>query len=457
MASVANIFNLDFNRALLKRGGGGGELKLLDFVFSQKERIIFAFIVLTAVFAILNHRISTSAGTVAFVLLLALYAKRLKSVYCNPIGVACLLYVGYIGLAILWSDNYYSGWREFRFSIPWLILPLLILYFNESKPFDKWTLIAVLAGFQLAVLATFFMRLGIIEPYKIAAGLDTGANMQYFPGLHYGRLAPLIEISALIALFLSARAFINKRKLACAYCVGWFVLSVIVMFALPSRTTYVSFTCAFFASCALIFFQTLNVRFAYKILYSALGAIVLTASIVVLAYNLSSSVERRLENTNDDMETMINNNYRGSIGARVAMWRLGIAVLSKRPFFGAGTGAQKNLGDVLYEERKDLIYPLDPIVGEDRKMSVHLHNQFVETLARHGIVGMTLLLAMFFAIIREAFAVGAFAKMFCGALLIELLIQSIPGSTLVDFSRIITFVLLFACVITIKPQWKDQK
>jgi O-antigen ligase len=112
--------------------------------------------------------------------------------------------------------------------------------------------------------------------------------------------------------------------------------------------------------------------------------LVLAACIGVLAADF---IERRVELAVQDVTTALDaNNYSGSFGRRLVIWRVGTELFEEAPIFGQGPG---NAGPLLAERSLKLI-------GHSL-VYTHYHDVFLNYAVRDGILGILIVLAMIFA------------------------------------------------------------
>jgi O-antigen ligase len=112
--------------------------------------------------------------------------------------------------------------------------------------------------------------------------------------------------------------------------------------------------------------------------------LVLTTCIGLLAYNF---IERRIELAAQDLDaTLSTDNYSGSLGRRLLVWRVGAELFEEAPIFGQGPGNAQRL----LEERSLAL------TGVEVSYS-HYHDVFLNYAVRDGILGILIVLAMIFA------------------------------------------------------------
>jgi O-antigen ligase len=112
--------------------------------------------------------------------------------------------------------------------------------------------------------------------------------------------------------------------------------------------------------------------------------VVLAACVGLLA---GSYIEKRLANAVQDVSAALEaDNYSGSFGKRLIIWRIGLDLFEEAPFFGQGPGNTRSL----LEKRSVAL------TGKELSYS-HYHDVFLNYAVRDGILGVLIVLAMILA------------------------------------------------------------
>ncbi len=99
----------------------------------------------------------------------------------------------------------------------------------------------------------------------------------------------------------------------------------------------------------------------------------------------------------------------GRIGGRGKLWRAGLQAYAEHPIAGFGTGHFKSA--------------ITPILGPAAQVA---HNSFISVLVEQGIVGFTLYLAMFWALLTAIMRLSGLHRRFALVLLVTLFITMLP-------------------------------
>lgn len=111
-------------------------------------------------------------------------------------------------------------------------------------------------------------------------------------------------------------------------------------------------------------------------------------ALIALLYMLpNSSIKERIELAVTETQDFIKTgNPNSSTGARLEMWRTGLAMVPERPWLGWGKQG--------YMEHKMALIKqgtIAPIIGDH----THLHNEYVDALVKRGVAGLLALLVLY--------------------------------------------------------------
>ncbi len=142
----------------------------------------------------------------------------------------------------------------------------------------------------------------------------------------------------------------------------------------------------FFILLILLLFQ----YFRGKVYKAILLTLVLIPLLFAAAYNLSPHFQARLDHAIEDIQ-IFHKNQDTSVGLRFVRWRNSWEIIRQSPWLGSGTGGFT----AAYQEVHQRLSPALPMIDNP-------HNQYLFVLTQWGILGLLLLLNIFFAQIRQA-------------------------------------------------------
>jgi O-antigen ligase len=119
----------------------------------------------------------------------------------------------------------------------------------------------------------------------------------------------------------------------------------------------------------------------------ALAAVVMFTVLAIPALQSNGIVQNRVITAVTEFEGYLESNTQGtSVGARLAMWKFALKDIAAAPFIGHGTEGWKRSRDAGIESGA-----LDPFL----KDFSHLHNEFFDVTYKTGLIGLSLLLALY--------------------------------------------------------------
>lgn len=316
-------------------------------------------------------------------------ALILKSGYSY--GSALLLTTALLGLPWWWPNRRIT--REIYLLLGSFVLMAILhitdaLVSNQSAFIREFPTQYVAACFILLFLTayppkSYYLWLGFIFG-AIGGGLTAGyyTFIEYIPrasfylnAIQFGNIAIVLAICNLCYLiFGQPSRFLGKFILVMA-----FFLGLTASLLSQSRGGWLAFLLA--STLLLILFFDKKWLNTFTI-FSTLAAIFLSVSLIILTSgeiikNRLSQLKQEIHqfNTHHDTET--------SIGARIALWKFAIEEGLKYPLFGAGS--QKLEEDkTIWAESQQHVQSLG-----------HMHNDYLDALARKGLIGLFSVLYLF--------------------------------------------------------------
>jgi O-antigen ligase len=108
-----------------------------------------------------------------------------------------------------------------------------------------------------------------------------------------------------------------------------------------------------------------------------------TVAVAAFGFAISGFLTQRISIGMKDIVAIDANNYSGSLGTRLVIWKVGAELFKKAPLFGQGPG---HAAELLHERSKQ-------ISGRDLNYT-HYHNVFLTFAVRDGILGILAILAI---------------------------------------------------------------
>jgi O-antigen ligase len=291
-----------------------------------------------------------------------------KCFYETEIKLFTLIFILYfiihVFLVLIHQDSirYLDGPSRFIFVLPILFLlllqPIKIEYFWFSAP------LASTLAISIALYSKMFLDMERVET-------------TYISPLQFG------HFSLLFAMINAAGIIWAKHQNRSSFFITLFITGVIFgLFASilsGSRGGWIGLPLLL-----LMLYKTFSTELDKKHLLLFFSA---TLTLIIIAYLIpQTNMQHRINLINYDLsEYYTNDNPNTSIGARLEMYKSGFMAFENSPIFGMGEKEFDNWLQIQIKEDK-----IHPIVAEFNS----LHNQYVEELAKRGLIGLIALMSM---------------------------------------------------------------
>lgn len=191
------------------------------------------------------------------------------------------------------------------------------------------------------------------------------------------------NISLLLSIILLPSIFTNIKK------ENWPALLVsLIAFTLGILASFLSGTRGGWITLPLISLFILKIYYSQIRKKHLLLLLILPLSIVLISFSLpQTNVKKRVYQAKSDIYTYLaSSNKESSIGLRFEMWKSSLLFFKEKPVFGHG-----ELGyNIATRQRVELGESPKKIINFD-----HPHNEFLNALVKHGLIGALSLLFVF--------------------------------------------------------------
>jgi len=304
------------------------------------------------------------------------FKYKFKLISSSKFIIVFLLFIIYNYISLFWTIqfdlalDYINKYKYY--------LPIIFIYTSMKKEFIKYSIFAFLSGMFISEIITYGIYLDM---------WSTPYNDTHFKGMPTAFMSHLAY-----SMFLAFTSLILINKLS--FKNGYFKNALIVFYFLfvfvnllisGGRTGLLSFAVTLLLY--LIFYKST--------IKSFIMSIVLFALLLTLSYNSIEIFKTRVDQATQDINRIVNGNFKGSFGQRVGLIYVGIEVFKEKPLLG--WGVKDN-----FEAIKTIV------VREDYKqfkhvynvMNQHFHNQYIIYATQLGIVGLVLFLLIFYYLSR---------------------------------------------------------
>ncbi len=337
----------------------------------------FAFIL----FAYFDFHISRSF--IFFIGLLFFMSKNVKSTFKkliqDPFYLSIVIFVIYVILSILWSNNFRKG---IGLSKIWLTL-LMIPFFNEMLEDNHKKLIyyAFIPVFIYISIWILFINTGIIPlNYKLR-------TFDVIPGSSYIKVSFFLGILFIITVNRLQCDKSIKRKYPY---IALLILIIAEVFMLESRGGQLALLTMIY-----ILIILLNKNHIIK------GFIVSTLIIILIlfsSYNFNDKFKNRIDLAVESLTLLTKKNYYNtSSGSRIGLWIIASDMMREKPLLGTGVGGYCQNFKRIFKEKYE--YMGQGVFNVGNSM---MHNELIQILVKFGIIGFMLYLNMFFQFFKTA-------------------------------------------------------
>lgn len=352
--------------------------------------------------------------------------SKLSSLY-QPIN---FLFIGLFVLCIfgyLYTDSIQNLNNKAGLKVLFLLFPIA---FSQTPSFTDRArqLFIGIFVFVTAILATLTMIDYAIhfEEYNIL--IQQSKPIEIIGGTMHIYFSMILALSAFLGLHLIQKNF--KIILTTIFDKLLFVaiiINIIALHVLSARTGLMSF----YAALVMILLRHTIITRKYKTLIGGLFAMI---AFPLVMYFSVPSVKNRIDNTFDDLNRYFNNDYVGyySISGRFETWKVAIHIFEDHPIFGVGSG------DLQQDIESQYLIDGTRLMREETLPNCH--NQYIETLAAHGIIGFAVfisILIFMFGMVkklpRNNYLMLAFVSLFVVGFSVESLFEREAGITLFLF------------------------
>lgn len=311
---------------------------------------------------------------IVFWLLLPGLRERLNTLRVHPVFWAFQAYFWLLVIGLAWTDDIAHGLELIDHALPLVILAPALLTLIRHDNYEH-VITAYLLGVLLCVVLAHYnllrMHWFVDWPEGIWVNRSPGDTAPFVDRVTY---APMLAWAALLSL---RRTWSATGAWRVAY--GAMTLAIVNNLLFSGGRTGV-----------LAFLVLLGFFIVWQLRMQLLRAIILSVSaiciIAALSYGLIPHFKERVDLAIAEV-TDYENHLDGGVSERILMAGHAWHLFQQAPVFGLGTGDYKNA----YEARHKLLTPQWRIYS-------HPHNQFLYTATITGIVGLVVLLLVYYPV-----------------------------------------------------------
>lgn len=339
------------------------------------EKVLYASVLLFAFI------IPLSKGMISFFLFwffaLLLYKRDYVSTFQtlknNTIFTYITIYLLYITMTLLWSEDIKEGVNQLRLYGYWLlVLPAIVVLVKK-----EW-LWSMLSAFLLGMFVSEILAYGIFFDLWSINGRTPDYPTPFMTHIHYSVFLAFTSIVLLHRILLSNHTLYAKLP----YIFFFLVSTTNLMFSTGRAGQLAFFT-------SLVVLIILKFKISIKTIFLSMTSVLI---IFFIAYSSLDLFKKRADMGVQDIQRISEQNYNSSFGIRVAFWLVAGEVLKENPLLGNGVGDYiLSTKEVLSKQDFGLTKGTIAFMNEQ-----HYHNQYLMVAVQGGLVGLALMFLLLY-------------------------------------------------------------
>ncbi len=343
----------------------------------EKIRLILILLSMSLAFSIpFGEQYSKKIILMEFIIWL-FYVKtgEIKQIFSNHITKIIVIFILLHIFALIYSEHLHLGWHQTSQLFRYFLLPIVMIM---SIVKDKRDIQIIIGAFVFSMFINEIISYLIyFDLYQTEFSKTRGYPVGFINHIQY---SVLVAFSAILILYQSR--LVQNKMLKIVYIIFFMTMTTNLVIS-SGRTGYF----IYFASLVILLF--IYFKFSIK---NFLQVLLFPTVVFYLGYTFNDSVQARFNATMLDIKKVEENNYNGSIGARLAFYPITYDILKQKNnsfIFGAG------MGDIPYEleqatKRTGLIKTIYP----------HLHSSYLTAYVNTGIIGLLILLYLVYSLFK---------------------------------------------------------
>jgi O-antigen ligase len=303
------------------------------------------------------------------------FKEKFNLLIKNKFTLSLIIFLIYQVIVLLWVEPKNINLAiEYSFKYVYFLI-VFVLYTS----YDPKKTMFLFYGFL------FGMFISSIESYSLyfhIYNLNEVNKDSLSPHMWHTIYSIFLSFSSLSLL--SLMLYSKEKKTKIAYYILFNIVTIILLLGI-SRTGQAIFMLGLFL--VIVNFYKLNLK--SFILISAL-----ITSMSIALYTQNNIVKYRVNMAVNDINIINNdNNYCSSLGGRIFTWKVAYKIFKTNPLLGIGTVDHLNI----LEKAKDDDIKFSKC--EIRDLIRYYHSQYIELLAQSGLIGVFLLLSIFYTLL----------------------------------------------------------
>ena len=404
----------------------------LNSFIKDKIHLIIVFLIALLTFSIpFGHQYGRKIIVVilifwVFVVKKEDFLKILKHKYI----LVFLLFIAIHYISLFWSDHVKLGAHTLRVMWIYWFIPTFVFATILQKKDIKFIILGFVSGMFVNEIISYLIYFNLYE--------TAYSKIHHYPVgfLNHITYSVLVAFAAILILY---QAKNMKNIYFKSIYIIFFITMTTNLVISSGRTGYV----VYFASLIIMLFTYYKVS-----LKNFLQVLVFPTVIFILGYKMNDGVQARVKASFDAVEKITHSrDYDTSFGTRLAFYPMAYDILNQSNnsfIFGVG------IGDI----------PSEMISSIDRTNLIkakytHTHNYYLETYLNTGILGLMLLLLLFYYIL--AIKIKDREVRFIQQLIVINIMIAILSDRILDITPTMFFFAFFTSIVLAQERFESLK
>lgn len=348
-------------------------------IFNIKIENLYFYLMLFFAFSMPLSRASISLCVLLFVSLWIYegdFKNKFQKIKTSKLLVSFSLLYFLILFSLLYSSDFSLALKFVRLYLYWLLIFIIAL--NLKKEYINKIITAFLFGMFISEFIAYGVILDLWE-FGIATKQTPSPFMMHIDYSIFLAVTSIILFNRLLQ-----KDYTFKEKLAIFL---FFLSTTGNLFLSTGRTGQIALI---FAIIVMFFY---NFRFKIRTFIFILLSLL---SIYLLAFNLSDSFNHRMKMIQKDFSHLNSGNFNTSIGIRIAYWIVSYDIFKNNPLIGVGAGDYSlAINETLDKKEFGSFANAKEFMSKN-----HAHNQFLMIIIQLGLLGLLLVLYIFYLLLR---------------------------------------------------------
>jgi O-antigen ligase len=335
----------------------------------------YSYILPAFAFMLPLSRATNSLFVGMLILLLILqgnYRSHIDRLKHSSFALSILLFIALTLLSLLWTDNLKEGLNTKLLYIQWFAIFAIALNVKKDQIYK------IISAFILGMVVSEILSYGMFFELWTIKGHGKAYPSPFMMHIDYSIFLAFTAVILLNRLL--SKRYTPKEK----WIILFFFLTISGnLFINEGRTGQLAFVAGIFATVFI------HYRVTFK---SILGALLLIAIIFSSAYHISDKFQARVQAAQNDIHKITEGQLNSSLGIRYAMYSVARDIFEEHPLIGVGVGDYKDAAkEALYKNDHGFAKEVVDFIPK-----YHFHSQYLNTLVQGGIIGLFLLLMVFY-------------------------------------------------------------